>query len=125
LIFELKKANDHYEENKIDLGFHKDLIKEKEKDTSKDINAILNNPNKDLVVKQLNEKIKLEKKLTVDKEQSIVNLSIEFKQQRLKKSLLDAVTTSEIGINTDDDMQLVDQMVTKFNKSFFQTDIQF
>lgn len=64
------------------------------------------------------------KKLTVDKEQSIVNLSIEFKQQRLKKSLLDAVTTSEIGINTDDDMQLIDQMVTKFNKSFFQTDIQ-
>lgn len=53
-----------------------------------------------------------------------MNLGVEFKQQRLKKSALDAVTTSEIGINTDDDMQLVDKMVSKFNKSFFQTDIQ-
>jgi len=77
-----------------------------------------------LVVKQLNEKIKVEKKLQQEKEHIIVNLSVEFKQQRLKKSALDAVTTSEIGINTDDDMQLVDQMVEKFNKSFFQTDIQ-
>lgn len=121
---ELTSAQKHYDENKIDLGFQKNLIKEKEKDTTKDINAILNNPNKDLVVKQLNEKIKLEQKLTHEKTQQILKLEHEFSQQRLKKSALDSVVTTEMGINTDHDMSFVDKMITKFNKTFFQTDIQ-
>lgn len=74
LTAELDSQQKHYDQNKIDLDFQKKILTENETDKSKDIDKILNNPDKKKVVDQLNEKIKAEKKLQIEKQSQIKTL---------------------------------------------------